>query len=88
MYEMGASRVKHTLAAGTKNILALAYMIPIFWMFGWWIYLAMTNGFVPDFEAGAGSGMTIFLFWLTVVLCIVPLYYTLKTEKRHEDNHK
>ena len=55
MYEMGASRVKHTLAAGTKNILAFAYMIPTFWMFGWWIYLAMTNGFVPDFEAGAGG---------------------------------
>ena len=55
MYEMGASRVKHTLAAGTKNILAFAYMIPTFWMFGWWIYLAMTNGFIPDFEAGAGG---------------------------------
>ncbi len=37
MYEMGASRVKHTLASGTKNILAFAYMIPTFWMFGWWI---------------------------------------------------
>src|SRR5210317_1198590 len=55
MYEMGASRVKHTLAAGTKNVLAFAYMIPTFWMFGWWIYLAMTNGFVPDFEAGASA---------------------------------
>jgi len=55
MYEMGASRVKHTLAAGTKNILAFAYMIPTFWMFGWWIYLAMTNGIVPDFEAGAAA---------------------------------
>lgn len=55
MYEMGASRVKHTLAAGTKNILAFAYMIPTFWMFGWWIYLAMTNGFIPDFEAGAAG---------------------------------
>ena len=55
MYEMGASRVKHTLASGTKNILAFAFMIPTFWMFGWWIYLAMTNGFVPDFEAGAGG---------------------------------
>ena len=40
MYEMGASRVKHTLAAGSKNVLAFAYMIPTFWMFGWWIYLA------------------------------------------------
>ena len=53
MYEMGASRVKHVLASGTKNILAFAFMIPTFWMFGWWIYLAMINGFVPDFEAGA-----------------------------------
>ena len=35
MYEMGASRVKHTLAAGTKNILAFAFMIPTFYMFGW-----------------------------------------------------
>jgi len=52
MYEMGASRVKHVLASGTKNILAFAFMIPTFWMFGWWIYLAMINGFVPDFEAG------------------------------------
>jgi len=55
MYEMGASRVKHTLAAGTKNVLAFAYMIPTFWLFGWWIYLAMTNGFIPDWEAGAGG---------------------------------
>ncbi len=55
MYEMGASRVKHVLASGTKNILAFAFMIPTFYMFGWWIYLAMTNGFVPDFEAGAGG---------------------------------
>ena len=55
MYEMGASRVKHVLASGTKNILAFAFMIPTFWMFGWWIYLAMINGFVPDFEAGAGG---------------------------------
>lgn len=55
MYEMGASRVKHTLASGTKNILAFAFMIPTFYMFGWWIYLAMTNGFIPDFAAGAGG---------------------------------
>ena len=55
MYEMGASRVKHTLASGTKNILAFAFMIPTFYMFGWWIYLAMYNGFVPDWDAGAGG---------------------------------
>ena len=55
MYEMGASRVKHTLASGTKNILAFAFVIPTFYMFGWWIYLAMPNGFIPDFAAGAGG---------------------------------
>ncbi len=55
MYEMGASRVKHTLASGTKNILAFAFVIPTFYMFGWWIYLAMYNGFVPDFAAAAGG---------------------------------
>ena len=55
MYEMGASRVKHTLAAGTKNVLAFAYMIPTFWMFGWWIYLAMYNGFTPDWDAASAG---------------------------------
>jgi len=55
MYEMGASRVKHTLASGTKNILAFAFMIPTFFMFGWWIYLGMTNGFIPNFEGGAAG---------------------------------
>ena len=55
MYEMGASRVKHTLASGTKNVLAFAFMIPTFWMFGWWIYLSMTAGFIPNFEAGASA---------------------------------
>jgi len=55
MYEMGASRVRHTLASGTKNILAFAFMIPTFFMFGWWIYLGMTNGFIPNFEGGAAG---------------------------------
>lgn len=55
MYEMGASRVKHTLASGTKNILAFAFIIPTFYMFGWWIYLAMYNGFLPDFAAAVGG---------------------------------
>ncbi len=55
MYEMGASRVKHTLASGTKNILAFAFIIPTFYFFGWWIYLAMYGGFTPDFEAGAAG---------------------------------
>ena len=54
-YEMGASRIKNTLASGVKNILAFAFMIPTFFMFGWWIYLSFYGGLVPDFEAGAGG---------------------------------
>ncbi len=54
-YEMGASRLKNALASGVKNILAFAFIIPTFFFFGWWIYLAMYNGFVPDFEAAAAG---------------------------------
>ncbi|TCK09358.1 ammonium transporter [Marinobacterium mangrovicola] len=46
-YEMGASRSKNALAAGIKNILALAVIIPTFYLFGWWIYNAMPNGLIP-----------------------------------------
>lgn len=42
-YEMGASRSKNTLASGNKNILAFAFMIPTFYAFGWFIYLAFYN---------------------------------------------
>ena len=54
-YEMGASRMKNSLASGVKNILAFAFIIPAFFFFGWWIYLAMYGGFMPDFEAGAAG---------------------------------
>ena len=54
-YEMGASRLKNALASGVKNILAFAFIIPTFFFFGWWIYLAMYQGFVPDFEAAAAG---------------------------------
>ncbi|WP_321277512.1 ammonium transporter [Thiomicrorhabdus indica] len=54
-YEMGASRLKNALASGVKNILAFAFMVPSFFFIGWWIYLSMYNGFVPDFEAGAAG---------------------------------
>ena len=54
-YEMGASRLKNTLASGVKNILAFAFIIPTFFFFGWWIYLAMYNGFSPDFAAAEGG---------------------------------
>ena len=39
-YEMGASRLKNTLASGVKNILAFAFIVPTFFFFGWFIYLA------------------------------------------------
>lgn len=54
-YEMGASRQKNALASGVKNILAFAFIVPTFYFFGWWIYLAMYQGFTPDFEAGLGG---------------------------------
>ncbi|TBR43917.1 ammonium transporter [Marinomonas agarivorans] len=46
-YEMGASRSKNALAAGVKNILALAVIIPTFYLFGWWIYNAFPTGIIP-----------------------------------------
>jgi len=54
-YEMGASRLKNALASGVKNILAFAFVVPTFFFFGWWIYLAMYGGFSPDFEAAAAG---------------------------------
>jgi Amt family ammonium transporter len=43
-YEMGASRAKNALAAGIKNILAFAFIIPTFYFAGWWIYWAFPTG--------------------------------------------
>ncbi len=43
-YEMGASRAKNVLAAGTKNLLAFAFVVPTFFFFGWWIYNAFPGG--------------------------------------------
>lgn len=53
-YEMGASRAKNVLASGIKNILAFAFIIPTFFFFGWWIYLAFPNGFIPSADGDAG----------------------------------
>ena len=53
-YEMGASRKKNVLASGIKNILAFAFMIPTFFFFGWWFYLASPGG-LPDFSAETGG---------------------------------
>ncbi|MEL7469108.1 MAG: ammonium transporter [Pseudomonadota bacterium] len=53
-YEMGASRTKNVLASGTKNILAFAFVIPTFFFFGWWFYLASPGG-LPDFSVETGG---------------------------------
>lgn len=53
-YEMGASRAKNVLASGIKNILAFAFIVPTFFFFGWWIYLAFPNGLIPSADGAAG----------------------------------
>jgi Amt family ammonium transporter len=53
-YEMGASRVKNALASGVKNILAFAFIVPTFFLFGWWIYLAFPGGITPAESGAAG----------------------------------
>ena len=40
------------------------------------------------FYSFAGTGGTDLFFWLAVVCCLIPLYYTLKAENHHEDKHK
>jgi Amt family ammonium transporter len=53
-YEMGASRAKNVLATGIKNILAFAFIVPTFFFFGWWIYLAFPGGLTPSADGDAG----------------------------------
>ncbi|MFD1333123.1 ammonium transporter [Methylopila musalis] len=53
-YEMGASRAKNALASGLKNLLAFAFLIPAFYFFGWWIYLAFPTGFTISDAASGG----------------------------------
>ena len=48
-YEAGASRVKNVLAAATKNLMALAIVIPGFFFVGWFLYNAMPTG-VPRLD--------------------------------------
>ncbi len=40
------------------------------------------------FSFGPDTGMTVFIFWLAVFCCLIPLYFTLKTENEHETRHK
>lgn len=53
-YEMGASREKNVLASAVKNILAFTLIVPTMYYFGWWIYLALPNGFIPISAGSAG----------------------------------
>lgn len=38
-----------------------------------------------SFAGGAGTDL---FFWLMVILCIVPLFITFRTEQHHEHNAK
>ena len=52
MYEVGSSRFKNAVSSATKNLLAFAFMIPTFWLFGWYIYcLLYTSPSPRDQEA-------------------------------------
>ncbi|MEJ2392538.1 MAG: ammonium transporter [Gammaproteobacteria bacterium] len=53
-YEMGASRTKNVLASAVKNILAFTLIVPTMFYFGWWIYLALPSGIIPDPGGAAG----------------------------------
>ncbi len=52
-YEMGATRMKNVLSSGIKNILAFAFTIVTFYLFGWWVYWAFPTGL--DLSAGAAG---------------------------------
>ena len=53
LYEMGATRVKNVLSSGMKNLLAFAFTIITFYLFGWWFYWALPT-FPYDLASGAG----------------------------------
>jgi len=67
-YEMGASRHKHVLASGMKNILAFAFVLPAFYFIGWWIYWAFPTGITlsagPNEISGAAYAGEIALPWV------------------------
>ena len=53
LYEMGQTRVKNVLSSGIKNLLAFAFTIVTFYLFGWWFYWALPT-FPYDLAAGMG----------------------------------
>ncbi|MGE4611131.1 MAG: ammonium transporter [Paracoccaceae bacterium] len=56
-YEMGASRTKNVLSSGVKNILAFAFVIPTFYLFGWWIYWGLPTGILGTAGPNGISGI-------------------------------
>ena len=53
LYEMGATRLQNVLSSGVKNLLAFAFTIAAWYLFGWWFYWALPT-WPLDFSAGAG----------------------------------
>ena len=54
LYEMGQTRVANVLSSGIKNLLAFAFTIVTFYLFGWWFYWALPTFPVTSLAAGAG----------------------------------
>ena len=51
MYEVGASRRRSMYHTLMKNTMAVPLVIITFYLFGWWLYFAMTNGpFLANIE--------------------------------------
>ena len=40
------------------------------------------------YSFGAGTGMTVLIFWLAVICCLIPLWVSLQTENHHEHKHQ
>ena len=54
LYEQAATRVQNLLSSGTKNLLAFAFTIITFYLFGWWFYWALPT-FPYDLASGGGA---------------------------------
>ncbi|MCH9853689.1 MAG: ammonium transporter [Alphaproteobacteria bacterium] len=66
-YEMGATRMKNVLSSGIKNLLAFAFVLITFYLFGWWVYWAFPTGFTlsvgPAEISGGAYASAIALGW-------------------------
>ncbi len=56
-YEMGATRMKNVLSSGVKNLLAFAFVLPAFYLIGWWVYWAFPTGFTLSAGPNGISGL-------------------------------